>query len=229
MRSKKGDGIGPMEVIIGIVILAAIAYVLIHTNVISVGGSKMRCNVNLGIAEGDCITNDETCVGVAYPLGKGCPEDKPICCVKKTGATATGSKTPAKSDAAQPSTGETALKGSVKFYCKCKIDNGYLVASDTYAAFDASQALKVKKGAELEMQARGTEDITFCRLAVGEGEAEKVTEGACNKDSGPEIKFKFGTEAPVNIHMTGFQKEKGSEINKLLLNIKVEKIGLFGW
>lgn len=205
----KAEASMPLTIVVVAILIIAVVFVLIFLNVGKAAqAGKIGC-VSPGVGKGFCVEKEELCNGVVNPVATGCPKMKPFCCIGEA------------ADAGTVQTGTTTqptLKGSVMLYCKCKLEDVYMVSGDKYNRIDAAN-LKIKKGESVLVQARGTDDVKWCKIKVaGQGKS-----GTCSKDSGPSLTVKFDKEGDFKIELDGYNMKGDTKtLSSSAANLKVE-------
>jgi len=195
--------------------------------------------------EAHCLGTVDDCTksgGNLFKVGTCPTKDNPVCCIggsgKPSSSPAVATTSP---DQAAPTTATTPseapqLKGTMQFFCKCKIENGYLVGPNWLSSivsfalsFNKMDMADIKKGntdfkskkdAEYEIQARGTDDVKYCRISVVGQNYD--AEGACSKDNGPSVKVKFAKEGDYDVNLFGYDKKGGTRAASAVVDIKIE-------
>lgn len=210
--NKKAQHTALKVVVVAILILILVG-VLIYLNV----GTGMKAGVGCvapGVGKGKCVAEQGECIGIINPIAKGCKPPNPHCCIGEV-AEGEGVEGPG----GEPVTGEeSGLKGSVEFYCKCKIEDGYLVADESFQKMSA-QSFKAKTGVEYVMQARGTEDIKYCKMNVQD--QGKAAGGTCDSGSGPSLRFTF-SQGDFKINLYGYDKKDGTKVSSSAVDVTAE-------
>lgn len=224
-----------LEVIIGGVLILALIFIIIYVSAPSIAKAAKTTCFSIGdIAKGSCIEKEEDCLGTTNKYAK-CPEKTPFCCLgevkSKAGETpATGGQAPLTPvSTTKPETPQ--VKGVMEFYCKCKIDKDLMIITDTFSKLEIKDIkkdnvdFKATAGIKYELQARGTEEIKYCRISIA-GQNKQVG-GDCSKDKGPSLSFTFPKTGDFDINLNGYDKQGGAQIASAVVDIKAGE-GLIG-
>lgn len=235
-RNKRSASLPLTLLVVAMIVLATgIIWLLVTTPTIK-KASKFECT-GLGYT-GQCVETGK-CTGSVFSVAT-CPKDKPQCCVtsKPPVIGDEGIDTSKKTEGgAETKAGENEaakIKGSMKFYCKCNAENGYLVGPGWISSFvglasfkdvgisDAKKGnvdFKAKKDIGVDIQARGTDDIKYCKISLSNVGS---SEGACDKDKGPTLKIKLTNPGDYDIVLEGYDKQSGTNPVSVVVDIKVE-------